>query len=193
MRLRSLLVGLALALPGAADAQVITFAGTTTDVAPGPTSYSFTFGAPVTLGTFTSVALDLSAMLTLQFGFSGSVSPAGPGGYLLSAYGSLGGGPLVLLGQFGTETCTTSTGTSCAYSPSGGTTIWFPTPTMFDYLEANVSYLSSGGMQYHFEGRAVLSDAPPPTAVPEPATVALLGTGLLVLGGLAAGRRRRER
>lgn len=190
MRLRSLLVGLALSLPAAAGAQVITFSATTTDVAPAPTTYGFTFGTPVPLGTFTSVALDFSAMLTLQFGAAGTVTPAGPGGYILSAYGSLGGGPMMLLGQYGTETCATSTVASCSYSPSGGTTIWFPSPTMLDMLEARVSYTSSGGMQYQFEGRAVLSDAPPPTAVPEPTTVALLATGLLTLGGVAARRRR---
>lgn len=193
MRLRSLLVGLALALPASLGAQALSFSGSITNPGVTPQVFAFGFFNPVPLGSFTGVSLDFSAMLFLETAFTGVAAPAGPGGFVLSAYGSLAGGSPFLLGQYGVEPCIATIATpivNCPYMPTGGVNLAFGSPVMLDMLEARVEFVLDGGTRYDFNGQVALSTAPPPTAIPEPATVALLGTGLLVLGGAAAARRR---
>lgn len=171
----------------------ITFGATTTNVVPGPVTFAFLFGTPILPGTYRSATLTGSASVTTGAGGAATMSTGGIYPTYLSGYGTLGLVATNLGVDLGSAPCTASGGpgpvtTACGTLATG---VNFA-PTLYDNLEALVTYDQAGlGSQVSWSGMLTISTDPLVSAVPEPATLALVLTGLGAVGGAGAVRRRR--
>ncbi|MGZ8415015.1 MAG: PEP-CTERM sorting domain-containing protein [Gemmatirosa sp.] len=163
----------------------ISFGATTTNLGAGPTTFAFLFGTPIVPGLYNTATS--SGGVSVTAGATGSVTVANSGIYpsFISGYGTVGSVPTNLGVDIGTTPCTSTTTTTCTYGPGSATFA----PTFYNNMELLLTYTQSGGPGSiaAWSGRVDLLNQ---NVVPEPATVALLATGLLVVGGVARRRMR---
>lgn len=162
----------------------ISFGITTTNFLAGPTTYSILFGTPIVPGLYTTATSSGGVSVTAGATNSSTVANSAVHPSFISGYGTNGPAATNLGVDIGTTPCTATTTTTCTYGPGSATFA----PTFYDNLEALVTYTQSGANSVaSWSGRVDLLSQ---STVPEPATLVLLATGLLVVGGVA--RRKRE-
>jgi hypothetical protein len=170
----------------------ISFGTTTTNVSATATTYSFLFGLPIVPDFYTTAISQATVGVTAAAGTT-TISNSATAPFTVTGYGSvdrtltdlnvgIGTTPCVATGPVGTRNCSLGTRTGTF----GG--------TFYNNLEALVTYTQDNlGSTATFDGSVTLTQAttpPPVNAVPEPATVVLMATGLAALGLV---RRRRTR
>jgi hypothetical protein len=170
----------------------VAFSGTTANPSLTATTYAFLFGTPIVPDMY---AL---AMASVQFSVTsaaGTTTVANSGTYptYISGYGSMGTTLTNLGVDAGSKDCVASgvaASTTCAAEQTTGSFA----PSFYDNLEGLVTYTQDNTLSTAtFTGMVTLDRANQVTVTPEPSTLALLGTGLLVLGGYASRRRERRR
>ena len=183
----SLLLTLFLATPAIGHAAFIIFGAAVTQVGPGPTTYAFLFGTPIT-PEFYSYATSI-AQVTVTPAPGGQqatvdVSPIYP--TYVSGYGTVGAVPTNLGVDLGSAQCMAVGGPVTCQFPLVSNTF---APAFFDGLEALLTFQVTGeGAVVAWTGRVTLETSAPANA-PEPATMLLMATGMIA----AAGARRRRR
>lgn len=169
----------------------ISFGTNTSNLTPGPTTYTFIFGTPIVPGFYSRATSTGGVSVTSGAAGSATVAQAG-GEEFINVYGS--NGPLLTsLGvDIGTGTCTAGAATNtCEYPPpDGGPAENEFGPMFLNNLEVVLTYTQTDvGSQVGWTGRADVYEAT--SVVPEPATVGLVLTGLVaMLGGHVVRRRR---
>lgn len=167
----------------------ISFGVTTVNAGPGPVSYTFMFGTPIVPGFYDSATS--TGGVTVTNGSVGLSTVANGGGYpgaFISGYGTLGLVPTNLAVDLGTGPIVAGPGTPFGVtvtSPFGTASSSFA-PTWYDNLEAVVSYTQTDtGSVASWSGAVTIN-----AAIPEPASVVMVGMGAVVLGAACARRRR---
>ncbi len=159
----------------------LTFTLATTNPAPGPVTYQFTFLTPVVPALYSYAEATLTGSVT----GAGSVTNAGGVPMFMTGFGENSGGPISLGVGVGTGPCVAPTVT-CGNATLSNTFA----PIMFNTLSATLSYTQSGlGSTASFTGRIDLFETPPTTTVPEPSTYALVAVGIAAVAFV----RRRQR
>lgn len=172
----------------------VNFSVATTTLGAGPTFFQLTFGTFVVPTQYDAATSSLSGSLTNGVG-TATVTNAGATPFLVGN-GTLAGLPALpnVPGNLGVDVgsgpCTVGPAagsTTCPSVPANAANSF--APTTFDGLRATLTYNQSGQLsQASFTGRV---DIFPATTVPEPGTVALLATGLALVAGVGAARRKR--
>lgn len=165
----------------------ITFGVTSTLLIPGSVSYSFLFSTPVVPGFYTIATS--TAGVSVANGARGTTTVSNSGFYptYLSGYGTVGPAPTNLGVDLGSSPCVANgapfTTTVTCNQGSGSNSFG---PTFYDNLEAQLTFTQDDlGSVASWSGAVTLNA----TVVPEPAALALLTGGLVLLGGFAARRR----
>jgi hypothetical protein len=170
----------------------ITFSGTTANPSLTATTYAFLFGTPIVPDMYSSALGSVQFLVTSA---AGTTTVANSDTYptYLSGYGSVGTTLTNLGVDAGSNDCVASgvaASTSCAAEQQTSSFA----PAFFDNLEALITYTQDNTLSTAtFSGTVTLDQANQVTTTPEPSTFALLGIGLLVLGGYASRRRDRRR
>jgi hypothetical protein len=167
----------------------VTFGATTTNAIPGPITYGFLFGTPVTPAFYTSATS--TGGVSVTNGASGTATVSTPGLYptYISGYGTNGPTATNLGVDLGTAPCTASgtpftVTTTCAQGTATNTFA----PAFYDNLEALLTYNQSDlSSVASWSGAVTLGTS---TTTPEPASFALLATGLAFVATAARVRRR---
>jgi len=181
---------------GAASVQVtaffsadpfISFGATTTNIVPGPNTFTFLFGTPVSPFLYDAASSTGGVSVTDGARGNTTVNTSGVHPTYISGYGS-NGPVLTNLGvDLGTNPCVAS-GTPFTVTTTcnqGSTSDTFA-PAFYDNLEALLTYQQDDiASVASWSGAIHLTES----VAPEPATIGLFGTGLLVLGGFVARRR----
>jgi hypothetical protein len=170
----------------------VSFSGSSSNLTPGPTAYSFYFGTPIAPGFYESASSTASVSLTSGDQGSATIGQDGAAPFV-TVQGS-DGATLIPLGvDVGTGTCTAGLASNtCKYPPPNGgpATGAFGAPVFLDNLEVTLAYTQTDvNSQAAWSGRADVFRVTV-SSVPEPGTVALVATGLLAVAGIGAGRRR---
>jgi hypothetical protein len=169
----------------------INFGATTTNLVPGPVTYTFLFGTPIVPGFYNHATA--TGGVTVTNGLSGTsnvdVSAIAP--TYIQAFGTLGAVPTNLGVDLGSAPCTAGPGPAFTVTntcPQGTLAHTF-TPGFFDNLEVMLTYTQTDNFSVaSWSGAATLS-----TVVPEPASMGLLAIGaVLVALGYRAGSRRQR-
>ena len=182
----SLLLTTLLAVPAISHAAFIDLGVGVTQLVPGPTTYAFLFGTPATPG-FYSYATSV-AEVTLTPGPSGEATVDVSALYptYLSGYGMLGAASTNLGVDLGSTPCVALRGPVTCQFPLVSNTF---APAFYDGLEALLTFdVTGAGAIASWTARVTLESSPPANA-PEPATMLLLATGMMVAS--CARRRRR--
>ena len=170
----------------------ISFSGSSSNLTPGPTDYTFYFGTPIAPGLYDAASSTASVSVTSGDLGSSTIAQNGSAPFV-TARGSDGPTLLPIGVDIGTGTCTAGAASNtCRYPPpSGGPATSSFAPVFLDNLEVTLSYTQTdAGSQAAWSGRVDVFRASV-SSVPEPGTVALVATGLLAVAGIGASRRRR--
>jgi hypothetical protein len=166
----------------------VTFGGSTTNLTSAATTYAFLFGTPIVPDFYSSASSTLRLSAT---SVTGTTTVANSATYpaFLSGYGTVGSELTNLGVDLGTGSCVASGTPGSATCDFGSASNSFA-PTFYDNLEALVTYSQDNlGSTVAFDGDVTLDAAEVVTPTPEPATLVLVGTGVLML---AATRHRRR-
>ena len=181
----ALLLAAVLAVPAVSHAGSITFAAGVSQIVEGPSTYTFTFAAPVVPGLYTS-ATSIGS-LTLTPGPSGEatvdVSAVHP--TYISGTGFFGAVSTNLGVDQGTAPCVAIRGLpmTCDFPLLSNSFAL----TFFDSMQAQLTFqLTGAGAVVAWNSTVTLDQSS--SSVPEPATALLFG-----MGALAAARARRRR
>ena len=182
----SLLLTSFLAVPAISQAAFINLAVGVTQIVPGPTTYSFLFGTPVTPGLY-SYATSV-AEVTLTPGVSGEATVDVSAVYptYFSGYGMDGAISTNLGVDLGSTPCVALRDpVTCQFALVSNTFA----PTFYNGLQALLTFQVAGEGAIANWTASVTLESNPPANAPEPATLALLATGMMVAS--CARRRRR--
>jgi len=160
----------------------VTFGGTTTNLTGDATTYAFLFGLPIVPDFYSSA---LSTLHLSATSVTGTTTVANSATYpaFVSGYGTVGDELTNLGVDLGTGTCVASGTAASATCDLGSASSSFA-PTFYDNLEALVTYTQDNAAStVTFSGEVTIGAADVVTTTPEPATLVLVGIGLLVLGG----------
>ena len=167
----------------------LTFTGTTVSPSLTATTYAFMFGTPIVPDMY---SLALSSIQFSATSFTGTTTVANSTTYptYISGYGS-NGAVLTNLGvDAGTKNCVASGAGATTDCAAEQNTSSFA-PAFYDNLEALVTYTQDNPLStVKFTGSVTLDQVNAVTTAPEPSTLALVATGLLVLAGGVSRRRR---
>jgi hypothetical protein len=158
----------------------ISFGATTVNLVPGPTTFSFLFGTPITPGNYTNATS--TGGVTVTNGASGTTTVNNSVVYptYISGYGNLGAVDTNLGVDLGTGAVIASGAPfQVTTTRALGTLANAFAPTNFDGLEALLTYTQDDTASVSSWSGAVTLD------IPEPATVGILACGVMVM------RRRR--
>jgi hypothetical protein len=156
----------------------------------GPLSFDAFFTTPVVPGAYTTATSSGTLDITTTGSQTTGIVTAGTYPFYISGLGDM-----TNLGvDTGTGACSVSTPptpNSGSCDPAGASSTFAAISPSF--LTAHLSYthntIGAGSSTVSWTGSVVLDVAPPPTTVPEPASVTLVLGGLLLLGGVGFGRR----
>jgi len=166
----------------------ITFGATTTNFTASAVTFAFLFGTPVVPGFYNTATS--TGGVSVTNGASGTTTVTTSSVYptYISGYGTLGLAATNLGVDLGTAPCVASgvpftVTTTCN---QGSTSNTFA-PTFYDNLEALLTYTQNDVSSVaSWSGAVTLTT----TVTPEPATIGLFATGLIVLGGFSVRRRK---
>jgi hypothetical protein len=169
----------------------ITFAGTTVSPSLTATTYAFLFGTAIVPDVYSlaiaSVQLSASSVSGTTTVSNSTIYPT-----YVSGYGTVGVAATNLAVDAGSNDCVASgvgASTTCAVEQNTSSFA----PAFYDNVEALVTYTQDNPLSLvSFDGSVTLTRANDVTVTPEPSTLALFGTGLLVLGGVVTRRRDRR-
>ncbi len=170
----------------------ITFGVATTNLIPGPLTYSFLFATPIVPGVYNTASSTGGVTVTNAPGGALSVANSGIYPTYISGYGTVGIAPTNLGVDLGTAPCTaTGPSLSTTVCNQGSASNTFA-PTFYDNLEALLTYTQTGLGSVAWSGGVTLDVTRTDTAVPEPVTVTLLAVSAFALGVVGLARRRRR-
>jgi len=168
----------------------ISFGATTTNLSGSALTFAFLFGTPITPG-FYSTATSTGGV-TVTNGRGGTTTVAANGVYptFISAYGTLGFVPTNLGVDLGTAPCVASGAPSSVTTTcSQGTAANGFGNTFYDNLEGLLTYTQDDlGSVASWSG-AVTLEASTTFTTPEPGTIGLFASGLLLIGSVSLRRR----
>jgi hypothetical protein len=166
----------------------ITFTVITSNLSTTATTYSFLFGTPIVPDMYSLALASVRASVTSAAGTTTVANSADYPTYL-SGYGTVGPTATNLGVDAGSADCVASgvaASTTCAEEQNTNSFA----PTFYDNLEALLTYTQDNTLSTAtFTGMVTLDQADQVTVTPEPSTLALFGTGLLILGGYLSRRR----
>ncbi len=168
----------------------VTFGGTTTNLTGAATTYAFLFGLPIVPDFYSSA---LSTLHLSATSVTGTTTVANSATYptFVSGYGTVGDELTNLGVDLGQAACVASGTAGTAACDLGSASNSFA-PTFYDNLEALVTYTQDNAASTAtFSGEVTIASADVVTTTPEPATLALVGIGLLALSGAITKRQRR--
>jgi len=166
----------------------ISFGATTTNLVAGPVTYSFLFGTPIVPGFYNTATSTGGVSVTNGAGGTATVDNSAVYPTYISGYGTLGFAPTNLGVDLGTDPCVAGPGTPFTVTETcnQGTTGSAFAPVFYDNLEVLLTYTQDDlGSVASWSGAVTLNAA----VVPEPASLALLGAGLILVAGGYARRR----
>jgi hypothetical protein len=165
----------------------ITFGGTTLNPVDAAVTYAFLFGTPIVPDFYTSATSSLGFSVTTPMGTTTVANSAIYPTYL-SGYGTVGLAATNLGVDLGTTPCV-ATGTGVTTTCNQGMASNSFAPTFYDNLEALVTYTQDRtASSVAFTGAVTLNQAT--VVIPEPATLLLVGIGLIGIGATARHRRK---
>jgi len=157
----------------------ITFGGTTLNPVDAAVTYAFLFGTPIVPDFYTSATSSLGLSVTTPMGTTTVANSAVYPTYL-SGYGTVGLALTNLGVDLGTTPCVAS-GTGVTTTCNQGMASNSFAPGFYDNLEALVTYTQDRtASSVAFTGAVTLDQAT--VVTPEPATLLLVGIGLLAIG-----------
>jgi hypothetical protein len=169
----------------------ITFGATTTNLNSGPTTYAFLFGTPIVPGLYGSATSTGGVSVTSPPRVTTTVSPSAIFPTYISGYGTVGLTPTNLGVNLGSAPCIAGPNSTTVCNQGNASNTF--APTFYDNLEALLTYTQDQTQSVASWSGSVTLELAPNTAVPEPSTWALFGTGLVLLGGWRSRRRRSSR
>lgn len=166
----------------------VTFSGTTANPSLTATTYAFLFGTAIVPDMYSLAVASVQFSVTSA---AGTTTVANSDTYptYIAGYGSLGAALTNLGVDAGTQDCVVSgvaASTTCAAEQRSSSFA----PASYDNLEALVTYTQDNTLSTaSFTGSVTLDQVNEVTVTPEPSSLALFATGLLVLGGYVSRRR----
>jgi len=169
----------------------ISFGATTTNLTGNPITFAFLFGTPVTPDLYATATS--TGGVSVTNGRRGTTTVATSSVYptYISGYGTVGFVPTNLGVDLGTAPCIASGPPSTVTTTCNqGTTVNAFIPTFYDNLEGLLTYTQDDlGSVASWSG-AITLEKQEPFTTPEPATIGLFATGLVLIGGFGARRRK---
>ena len=168
----------------------ITFGGTTVSPSTTTTTYAFLFGTPIVPDMYTLAMSSVQFTATSPQGTT-TVSNSATYPTYVSGYGTVGLAATNLGVDAGVNDCVVpgpAGPTPCAVEQNASSFA----PTFYDNLEALVTYTQDNPLSLVTFNGSVTLEQGDVTVTPEPSTLALVGSGLLVLGGFVSRRRERR-
>ena len=165
----------------------ISFGATTTNLSGTAVTFAFLFGTPIIPGFYDTATSTGGVSVTNGARGNTTVTTSSIYPTFISGYGTVGFSPTNLGVDLGTAPCNASGPpfTVTTVCNQGTATNSFPL-TFYDNLEALLTYTQDDQASVASWSGAVTLTA---TVTPEPATIGLIGLGLIVIGGVARRRR----
>ena len=166
----------------------VSFGATTTNLVPGPVTYTFLFGTAIVPGLYNTATSTGGVSVTNGASGTSTVTPSAVFPTYISGHGSVGAVTTNLGVNLGSAPCTAGPGvpSTATHTCNQGTVQNTFAPTFYNNLEAMLTYTQNDiASVASWSGAVTLNNV-----VPEPASMVLVAVGVVVL---AAGYRVRGR